>query len=674
MSTRHRILNPLLLALALAALAAAPSAADRLPTGDLVLPYFELGLAPPGGNPYDQKVAVFAVGNCGNEPVEATITVWTNWGIPVLAVEREIPAKGIASANLRDWIVFGRLPDRQLTVAELAHLQAALSGLPSPQDGRYYATPVAENLAVGFVSAHLASYLDGESLWGDFFAVDPLMNQATGESLVRLVAGESREVCEHHLLRFLQGGGFDAGTRLVLWTGTGGTPSLSPEPTVAPVAFRCTIFDEAGNLLGVDELELLATQAVSVTARGWPVPFGWVDCIASQPTFACLHYVAEDRYGVALRSFCEREEYPGPPPWPRITLQKLVNGDDANLPPGPALPLGDAIEWTFVVTNPSQVALIDVEVADDHGLTVTCPDDILSPGETMTCTATGEAAPGVHRNVATATASTLAGWVVEDSDPAHYCCLVPGIDIEKLTEGEDADDPPGPIIVVGGGECLTGDCPPPPVEVTWTYVVTNTGEEPLTGVTVVDDQGVEVVCPTDSLEVGESMTCTATGIAQLGQYANVGTASGTAPDGRVVSDSDPSHYLGVAEPPPPGNEGCTPGYWKNHPGAWPPTGYATGQRVDSVFAGSSGYPDLAAATLMEALSFAGGPGVEGAAEILLRAGVAALLNAAHPGVAYPRTVAQVVTAVDAALLSANRDTMLVLAAALDADNNLGCPL
>ena len=33
------------------------------------------------------------------------------------------------------------------------------------------------------------------------------------------------------------------------------------------------------------------------------------------------------------------------------------------------------------------------------------------------------------------------------------------------------------------------------------------------------------------------------------QYANVGTASGTAPDLSVVSDTDPSHYLGVAAVP-----------------------------------------------------------------------------------------------------------------------------
>jgi hypothetical protein len=38
------------------------------------------------------------------------------------------------------------------------------------------------------------------------------------------------------------------------------------------------------------------------------------------------------------------------------------------------------------------------------------------------------------------------------------------------------------------------------------------------------------------------------------------------------------------------------------------------------------------------------------------------------------TRAQVIASVDAALASGDRDTMLILASALDADNNLGCPL
>ena len=50
------------------------------------------------------------------------------------------------------------------------------------------------------------------------------------------------------------------------------------------------------------------------------------------------------------------------------------------------------------------------------------------------------------------------------------------IDIEKATNGEDADNPTGPFILVGD-----------PVE--WTYVVTNTGDVQLSNVVVTDDNG-----------------------------------------------------------------------------------------------------------------------------------------------------------------------------------------
>ena len=42
------------------------------------------------------------------------------------------------------------------------------------------------------------------------------------------------------------------------------------------------------------------------------------------------------------------------------------------------------------------------------------------------------------------------------------------------------------------------------------------------------------------------MTCTATGTAVAGQYANIGTATGTPPAGQPPSDTDPSHYFGSA--------------------------------------------------------------------------------------------------------------------------------
>ncbi len=62
-----------------------------------------------------------------------------------------------------------------------------------------------------------------------------------------------------------------------------------------------------------------------------------------------------------------------------------------------------------------------------------------------------------------------------------------------------------------------------------------------------DDQGVTVTCPVRRPlppVPARPVTCTATGTAEAGQYENVGTVTGTTPDGGVVQDSDGSHYFG----------------------------------------------------------------------------------------------------------------------------------
>jgi hypothetical protein len=172
------------------------------------------------------------------------------------------------------------------------------------------------------------------------------------------------------------------------------------------------------------------------------------------------------------------------------------------------------------------------------------------------------------------------------------------------------------------------------------------------------------------------MRCTGNGTATAGQYQNIGTVTGKSPKNTTVTDSDPSHYYGktLPPPPPPGTQGCTPGYWKNHEDSWPATGYATGQKVQNVFQSAAAFPALGSATLHEALSFKGGSTLEGAAGNLLRAAVAGLLDASHPGVDYPRSAAQIIGDVNAALASNNREIMISLGSAIDKDNNLGCPL
>jgi hypothetical protein len=79
-------------------------------------------------------------------------------------------------------------------------------------------------------------------------------------------------------------------------------------------------------------------------------------------------------------------------------------------------------------------------------------------------------------------------------------------------------------------------------------------------------------------------------------------------------------------------------------------------------------------TLLDALNYQGGNGVTGGARILLRAAVAALLNASNPSVGYVLTSSQVIAQVNAALASGNRNTLLALASRLDNYNNAGCPL
>ena len=124
-----------------------------------------------------------------------------------------------------------------------------------------------------------------------------------------------------------------------------------------------------------------------------------------------------------------------------------------------------------------------------------------------------------------------------------------------------------------------------------------------------------------------------------------------------------------------GNEGCTPGYWKNHTDNWEEA--TPGVPVKWIYSSVAGTA-FENTTMLEALQGGGGRGLDGARKILLRAAVAAWLNAAHEGLGYPlrrfTDPGMIKDTVNAALDSNDRQTMLDLASYLDDLNNLGCPL
>lgn len=228
------------------------------------------------------------------------------------------------------------------------------------------------------------------------------------------------------------------------------------------------------------------------------------------------------------------------PVGPSVDLEKSTNGEDADVAPGPRVTVGSPVTWRYTVTNDGTLNLTSVAVVDDRGVVVNCGGQTtLAPGASISCTGTGIAtAVGQYRNVGSVTARWASGGssgTVTDSDPSHYLGISP-IEIEKLTNGEDADVAPGPSILVGS-------------PVTWEYRLSNIGTVTLTGISVVDDRGVSVNCAGQTtLAAGASMTCTGTGVAVAGQYRNIGTVTAQWAAGAMsgtVTASDPSHYRGI---------------------------------------------------------------------------------------------------------------------------------
>ena len=160
------------------------------------------------------------------------------------------------------------------------------------------------------------------------------------------------------------------------------------------------------------------------------------------------------------------------------------------------------------------------------------------------------------------------------------------------------------------------------------------------------------------------------------------TTSNSGSDDEVDSDADPiTGYTAVTNLTPGENdiswdagvfaefEGCSHGFWKNHHSHWQE--YASSDLIGNIFTIPTLLNLLSDDTLEQALDYSGGDDLYGAARILLRNAVASLLNAVHSGVLYPMTESQVISEVDAALASEDRDIILNLEITLDNYNNLG---
>ncbi|MCO8122483.1 hypothetical protein NHH03_12110 [Stieleria sp. TO1_6] len=268
---------------------------------------------------------------------------------------------------------------------------------------------------------------------------------------------------------------------------------------------------------------------------------------------------------------------------PQIAVTKYVGSSESNAAPGVEFNLGDPIVFTYLVTNPGNIPMSPVSLIDDNATSNQLSDDLvpspvldtngfhsgdtntdgrLDPGEQWTYTAQIIASEiGQFTNVVVVTGTPVdqSGDAIDDDatndDAAFYSVVgVPGISLQTLTNGQDADTPAEAV------EIAVADT------VTWTYVVENTGTTSFifSDVMVVDDAGTpsnngDDFTPTLTagsdvggdliLSPGEVWEYTASGIAndvtgQSNGYHNVGSVTA----GSVFA-SDSSHYTNPVNPP-----------------------------------------------------------------------------------------------------------------------------
>jgi uncharacterized repeat protein (TIGR01451 family) len=220
-------------------------------------------------------------------------------------------------------------------------------------------------------------------------------------------------------------------------------------------------------------------------------------------------------------------------PDPEVTVVKSASPSDAV-----SFTVGRLITYSFVMTNTGNVTLTNPTITEGTFTgsgTMSAPNcpatPTLAPGAQMTCTATytvtqADVNAGSVTNDATATGTPPSGPPV-DSPPSEV--TIPSIQTPAIAIVKSANA----TTFTAAGQTVT-----------YSFLVTNTGNVTLTNVTV--DEGAfsgtgtmsAVTCPAGaaSLLPGARVTCTATYVltqadADAGTVTNVATATGTPPAG-----------------------------------------------------------------------------------------------------------------------------------------------
>ncbi|MGN6125326.1 MAG: DUF7507 domain-containing protein, partial [Humibacter sp.] len=216
--------------------------------------------------------------------------------------------------------------------------------------------------------------------------------------------------------------------------------------------------------------------------------------------------------------------------------------------------VGQTVTYTFTVNNDTAVALNGVAVADvqsTKGSTLTsgptCPSPSLAPGANEQCTATYTVTQADLDNGSITDSATASGTPVSGSPlvSAPSTATVTATQSPALTLTKSA----APTSVSNAGD-----------KVTYSFLVTNTGNVTATGLAIVDDafSGTgslsAITCPTTTLAPTADTTCTATysltqADADAGSVTNTAHATATGAGGAAVTSAPSTATVTVTQTP-----------------------------------------------------------------------------------------------------------------------------
>ncbi|MER5645461.1 hypothetical protein [Streptosporangium sp. NPDC002524] len=229
-----------------------------------------------------------------------------------------------------------------------------------------------------------------------------------------------------------------------------------------------------------------------------------------------------------------------------LTLLKTVA-------PATATAAGQTVTYSYLITNTGNTTLTGVDVADTAfsgtgtPAVITCPVTTLAPQASTTCTGTyvttqDDVDAGTIVNTAVATGTPPVGPAVASAPSTAAVTIpsAPGVALLKTAS---------PATLTAAGRTVT-----------YSYLVTNTGNTTLTALTVAETAfsgtGAPpvITCPVTTLEPQETTTCTSTYVTtqadvDAGTIVNTATATGTPPTGPPVTSPPSTVAITITDAP-----------------------------------------------------------------------------------------------------------------------------